>query len=183
MESWQLTESVPSPISAKRDIKGNRMLLEIRLRITAFTAPRSLQVVSRPVRRIGVLTLQVARDIWPREVPDPDPIPRPFHHEHCTTGIVEGFAVGRGVRVDEGTAVVGIGRGTTGGVRDGRCEAVREEGAGDGSRLINLAAFAGMDRVLVVRVAVDALDDVNFAVMRPVGADGPKSRPSSGLNG
>lgn len=60
-------------------------------------------------------------------------------------------------------------------------ECVRGEGGRDGGGLVNFAARGGVDGVLIMGVAVHAFDDIDFAVVGPLVADGPESRPGTRL--
>ena len=106
-------------------------------------------------------------------MPDLDPLIRPGVRVHTAREDVKGVAVRGRVTVGEGAAGVVA-------TADGAllvAERARDVDAG-----VDGAALGGVEGVLVDVLVVDALEDVDFASVGPVRADGPPSRPdASGL--
>jgi len=165
-----------SPVAAKGSVERYSMLLEERLGITLETGPGGLQV-----RRAPSIRVRGARDITgniaPREVPNLNALACPFHCDHRTSSCVEWCSeTGIGL-VDERTPGVRRLTGTARGVSDGGCDGrdLKTEWRRGGS--IDFASWCGVDGVLILGVGVNALDDIDLAVVGPISTDGPERWP------
>ena len=127
----------------------------------------------RPGGWVRIIRIGIRRDTVSREKPDRDGIGGPFHSVDSSTDLVEPSAVGGRVGVLIEAALVGI---LTGGVDVAVCS---EQLGGEAGCLFDSAAFHGVDGEDVGCLAVDALDDVDFAILGPVGANGPAGRSIS----
>ena len=105
------------------------------------------------------------------EVPDLDEAGGPLHGVDAAARGVEAGAVARAHVVDHGAAVVAAAVAAVG-VADGGARLAAGTGA-DG------AAGRRVQRHLVLRVVVDALDDVDLAAVGPVRTDHPESGPGT----
>jgi hypothetical protein len=131
-----------------------------------ITVTRKVRGRRAPSRRIGIAVGDVGRDARPRERPDADGRVGPLHRVDTAAGVVEPGAVRlRRGRVDAAPGVVALARGVDVAVR--RLHGSRE------ARVVDGAAIAGVEGHGVVGLLVDTFNDIDLAVIRPVGADGP----------
>ncbi|EAU37810.1 predicted protein [Aspergillus terreus NIH2624] len=117
---------------------------------------------------VGLSTLDRRRDRGPGEEPDLDELGGPFHSIHTTALLVEGVARRALGALDD--AADGAG---------GLAALARGEGAGHIVAAGDIAGTAGVQHNLVGLVLVDALDNIDLAVLRPAGTDGPERRPGA----
>ena len=115
--------------------------------------------------RIGVCLCDGRGRLAGLEEPDPDCRGRPLHGEGAAAGCVEGGAVGLR-ELGLNAAACATGARTRGAVVGHECA----DFAGSGDR----AAGSCVERHEVIGVDVDALDDVDLAVVGPVGAVAPE---------
>jgi hypothetical protein len=167
------------PVAADVRVQHKRVLVEVRAHITLSRTEQRRG--RRPRARVGVASRDVRRDLVTREVPHLDAGAVPEVREDAAVGRVEPVPERAVVRVGEGAAgVVAVRR------LAGRAEDVARERAGDvlggrgerGGLRVERAACAGVERVLVGRVRVHALDNVDLAPGGPVRAGAP---PTKGL--
>lgn len=116
---------------------------------------------STPVRRVRITTGNIRRDVRAGEEPDINTRRRPFGGVDAAVGSVEAVAVRLSVGAEDAAASVG---------RLARSLDVAVaclEGTGKAG-VVDRAAIAGVQGHLVNGLGVDALDNVDFAVVRPV---------------
>lgn len=153
-----------SPISTERRIDDDPMFLEILVDVALARKGSSWM---SPTCGLRVWSHHISWDLPAREEPDFDVVGVPFHS-------VDAAAVGvEAVAERFGTVVAG----TAAGVRvlaRGVDEAVGGERLAGLDGKVGVAAFGGVEGNVVVVVAVDAFDNVDFAVVGPfAAAEGP----------
>jgi len=125
-----------------------------------------------PARRIGATAADVGGDACIGEVPDVNSIAGPLCRIDTAISIVKSVPVGRFVRVDDSAAGVG-GLARSLDVAVASVEGTGEAGVGD------RATVTGVQGHLVGGTLVDALDDIDFAIVGPVGAEHPECGPGA----
>lgn len=119
-----------------------------------------------PPRRDGLAGADVAGDFVRGEEPDVDGGTGPFGGVDAAAGVVEAPAVGLGVFAADAAAAVG---GLAAGVD---VAVVCVEGAGEAG-VFDGATVGGVQGHLILGLVVYAFDDVDFAIVGPVGAKHP----------
>lgn len=131
-----------------------------------IAVPRELRQRDSPGRRVRLSASYISRDRRAREEPDGYRAAGPLRRVHSAAVAVEPVAIGLGGgSADAATSVSRLAGGIDVAV------AGRHDAGETG--IANRAAGAGVQGHAVGGLLVDAFDDVDFAVVRPVCADGP----------
>ena len=125
-----------------------------------------------PGSRVWATALDIGGNAGVGEEPDVDGRVGPFGGVYTAVGLVESVAVRLGVGVQDGTTGVG---GLVGGFD---VAVVSAEGSSE-ARVLDGASVAGVEGHLVGGILVHTLDDVNLAVVGPVGAKHPANHEIS----
>ena len=135
--------------------------------------PRKGRNRSTPSTRIRLPAANIRRDTPPRKRPDLDPLARHLRRHDRTPPRIERRAITLRARVlDLASRILAL-RGVTD-VAVGRLQRARE------ARRLDPAARVGVQRHAVVGRVVDALEDVDLAVLRPgAGAEHPEGGPDA----
>ena len=165
------------PVPTKSSVEYENVLEEMALHVTGL--PRKECCRRTPVVRVGLLGINVDRNLVTREVPSTNARRVPEMRKDATTDLVEPLTVAARVGVEEGAAGVVRATDRAAGIDDlcGGQNVPADES------VVESAAFGGVKRVLVDDGVVYALDDVDFASFWPVWTDGPPSRPDRAPNG
>ena len=165
-----LAPHLPSPLPTERRVEQDPHALEMPIDI-AF--PRKGRNGRTPGTRIRLPAADISRNIPPRERPDLDPLARHLRDHDRTTLRIERRAIALRPRVlDLAPRVLALR-----GVAD--VAVCRLQRAGE-ARLLDPAACVGVQRHAVVGRVIDALEDVDLAVLRPgAGAKHPEGGPDA----
>jgi hypothetical protein len=151
-----------SPVAAECDVEDDPLLVEVLGHVAGAIEEGSGDPEGRHIRT----ALDDGRgNFAAREDPDRNVIGGQLHGVHPATGIVKGGSEGARAGVDSAADLVSAP--TALGTNQG---AVHLAGS-------DIAGATSVQDDLAVRHLVDTLDDVDFAVVRPVGAIGPEGRP------
>ena len=151
-----LTPDVPGPVTAKSGVEDDMVVFEMLIDVAVVAADEAGGRVP-PIPRVGMRAQDIAGFSAAGEEPNIDPAARPLHGVDTPVGIVEPRAVVSG-------AALGL---------DMATQAPQAAAAGEA------APVAVVHGHLVLALRIDALKDVNFAAVGPVGADHPEGGPGA----
>jgi hypothetical protein len=118
-----------------------------------------------PVCRVRLTCLNIGRHAIGREIPDADAVALPVSGEDTAAGVIE--------RSAEGVAVVGDNRASVESTAVTAAWVAGRAAALSAGPYANSAARRRVQRHLVSRLQIHALDDVDLASRRPVGTHHP----------
>jgi hypothetical protein len=154
-------------ITTKRRVEDDVVAREERVDVTPAPAIKRHDR-QPPVTRHRLPGLDVRRDGVAREEPHVDPTALPLHHIHAATAGIEARAIARRIAITSTAARIAA-----------VLAAVPAHGDGARQRpgVVDHAPGARVHRDRVRGLRVHALQDVDLAAVRPVGAVGPERGP------
>lgn len=160
-----VAKDTTGPVTAESGVENELLGLEALVEVA-----RALQMGHGSAKggRVGLAAGDGLGDVAAREVPDLEEISSPLHGIHTATVLVEGVS-GRALVALDHTADGAGGISTLAGGHVAEHFVIAAD----------IARAAGVEDNLVRLVLVDTLNDIDFAVMRPVGANRPERGPRS----
>lgn len=152
--SGGLRPDTASPVAAECSVKDNVVVLKVLVNVTGSPSYKRSGRVA-PARRIWRATGNTAGDVAAAEKPNIDSTAGPFHCIDTSLVIVEAIAKGVAATGLDPTALVAL-----------------------TVRVDHGTASVGVHSHRVLRLIIDALNDIDFAIVWPARTSHPESRPN-----
>lgn len=161
--------SLASPVTTESNVEDDLKIVEVRVNVTVSS---EFGCWSSPGRWVRATTGDVGGNTGVREEPNTDGVAGPLSGIDAATMLVEPVSVrGRASARDSTSSILRLAGSLD--VAVASLDVTAKAG------IIDRATRTGVQSHLVGGLVVNTLDDVNFAVVRPIGTDHPERRPGT----